>query len=165
MFFRITGAVTPTDTDSNACKPCDTCDTDLGGSIDIESSRCAQYKGSIVCMHLTVSIFTNQFNGLMTMPCHALVDTGAQEAFMGLWHAQRWILVLAHCYKLQPVFLPVPPNTDAGGVGGSAKIIAIADFPHGFGGINGLTRWAIADDPAIGKETPPLVPNNLITYH
>ena len=37
------------------------------------------------------------FCGLMTLPCHGLVDTGAQDGVVGLWHWQRWVVCLAVC--------------------------------------------------------------------
>ena len=34
--------------------------------------------------------YTVSLNCLATLPCHGLVDTGAQEGTVGLWHWQRW---------------------------------------------------------------------------
>ena len=80
------------------------------------------------------------YTGLATLPCHGLVDTGAQDGVIGLWHFQRWIICLALCYELQPVFLPLPDKVDCGGIEGNATVLAIVDVPTGFAGVNGLTR-------------------------
>ena len=73
----------------------------------------------------------------MTSPCHALIDTGAQEATIDLWHYQRWVACLALRFGLQPVHLPIAEQCEAGGIGGSARIIGICEIPLGFGGLNG----------------------------
>ena len=35
-------------------------------------------------------IFPTYYSGLVTLPCHGLVDTRAQDGVIGLWHFQRW---------------------------------------------------------------------------
>lgn len=86
------------------------------------------------------------FIGLTTTPGHALVDTGAQDGTVGLWHFQRWMLYQYICFKLKPVFFEVPEVCEVGGVGGAAQVIAIADMPTGIGGVHRLTRWVVQDE-------------------
>ena len=90
--------------------------------------------------------WTVAFVGLSTLPCHGLVDTGAQEGAVGLRHWQRWVVCHGQCFKLRPAFLPIPDQATAGGIGGSAKISAMCDMPAGLAGANGLTRWVVLDD-------------------
>ena len=41
--------------------------------------------------HSFVSFFyPTSYLGLVTLPCHGLVDTGAQDGVISLWHFQRW---------------------------------------------------------------------------
>ena len=77
------------------------------------------------------------FNALVTLPCHALIDTGAQDGVVGLWHFQRWMVCLMHCFSLRPVFQELPEECSAGGIGGAAKVIGIADVPRGIATLPG----------------------------
>ena len=101
------------------------------------------------------------FAGLSTSPCHALVDSGAQDGVIGLWHWQRWAICLAKCHGCQPVFYPLP-HIETGGIGGAAKAIAICDMPTGLAGLNGITRWAILDEKDPGQRVPPLISIKLL---
>ena len=56
------------------------------------------------------------FAGLMTRPCHGLVDSGAQDGVIGLWHFHRWLLCLWTMHRLQPLYHPMPTG-EAGGKG------------------------------------------------
>ena len=76
------------------------------------------------------------WSGLVTMPCHALVDTGAQDGVIGLWSWQRWVVCLGLCQGLRPVYQPVARDCEAGGVGGSARPLMIAYMPTGIAGAN-----------------------------
>ena len=89
--------------------------------------------------------------GLATLPCHRLVDTGAEDGVIGLWHFQRWCACLAKLHKLRPRYLPVPKGLDAGGIGGRCKILAIADMPMGVAGVSGICRFVIREDPETGQ--------------
>ena len=109
----------------------------------------------------SISTFYAMFFGLMTSPCHGLIDTGAQDGTIGLWHFQRWVCCLALEFGLQPVFLPMPERCEAGGIGGQAKVVGLCDMPTGIAGINGITRWAILDEPDDSQKVPPLLPNKL----
>ena len=102
------------------------------------------------------------FNGLTTSPCHALVDTGAQQGVVGLWHFQRWIICLAMCFDLKPMFRQVPSQAEAGGIGGSAKVIAVCEMPCGIAGLNALTSWVVLDESDPDQRVPPLLPINLL---
>ena len=101
------------------------------------------------------------FVGLATSPCHALVDTGAQDGVVGLWHWQRWVVCLAKCHNLQPVFHTLPDSCEAGSIGGNAKVLAICDMPTGIGGLNGITTWVVLDELP-GQPVPPLLPIKLL---
>eukprot|EP00973_Karenia_brevis_P042783 5922356-Karenia_brevis.AAC.1 len=68
------------------------------------------------------------------MPCHGLVDTGAQDGVCGLWHFQGWCACLAKRHGLRFRFRPVPTEFEAGGVGGQAKPVIFADMPMGVAG-------------------------------
>jgi len=102
------------------------------------------------------------FIGIMTSPCHALVDTGAQDGVVGLWHWQRWMICLNLCHSLKPVFQPLPETCEAGGIGGAAKPIGLCDIPTGIAGLNGLTRWVILDDSDTPNKYPPLLPIKIL---
>ena len=41
-------------------------------------------------------------------------------------------------------------------------MIGLGDMPVGIGGLNGLTRWAIIDEPDPDKRIPPLIPDKLL---
>ena len=107
--------------------------------------------------------YTVSLNCLTTLPCHGLVDTGAQEGTVGLWHWQRWVANLGLVHKLRPGFLPIPQKATAGGIGGDAKILAVCDMPTGLAGANGLTRWVVLDE-AEDQRIPPLIPNKLLIH-
>ena len=91
-------------------------------------------------------IFPTSYSGLVTLPCHGLVDTGAQDGVIGLWHFLRWCACLAQQHGLRPVFEEIPSNLIAGGIGGSAKTLGIAEVPVGQPGPGsavrvGLSSW------------------------
>ena len=106
---------------------------------------------------VVAAIYTAAFAGLVTRPCHALVDTGAQEGVVGLWQMQRWMICLALLYRLQPRFIE-HPHIEAGGIGGSAKVLAVCEMPAGIGGVIGLTRWTVLEEPSLEARVPPLLP-------
>ena len=84
-FFTYGGPIGPTAPANSSTDNCNTSSFELGGSDSTDEKHCAKYKGSIACTHTGVSLqYTAYFQGLMTAPCHALVDTGAQEALIGL---------------------------------------------------------------------------------
>ena len=126
---------------------------------NLAESDCARYTRASVCFPVQFPVI---YAGLMTSPCHGLVDTGAQDGVIGLWHWQRWVVCLALFYKLQPAFLPLPESREAGGIGGTQKIVAICDMPTGLAGLNGITRWAVLDEPDTKQRVPPLVPIKLL---
>ena len=92
-----------------------------------------------------------------------MVDTGAQDGVIGLWHFQRWVACLAKCHGLRPAFLPLPEVCEAGGIGGAAKATAMCDMPAGFAGVNGMTRWVVLDEEP-DQKIPPLIPNKLLIH-
>ena len=96
------------------------------------------------------------------MPCHGLVDTGAQDGLIGLWHFQRWVACLASQHGLVPAYLTLPQKCEAGGIGGQARPIILADMPTGFAGCNGVTRWVVVEDTDPNNATPPLIPNRIL---
>ena len=49
-------------------------------------------------------LYPTNYLGLVTLPCHGLVDTGAQDGVIGLWHFQRWCELLAQHHGLRPLF-------------------------------------------------------------
>ena len=105
----------------------------------------------------------NTYAGLCTRPAHALVDTGAQDAVVGLWHWQRWMICLAMCFGLAPRFIPMRHHCEAGGVGGGVRIIAFCYIPVGIAGVNRLIRWCVLDeDGDETRGTPPLFPSNCL---
>ena len=108
------------------------------------------------------------FCGLVTSPCHALVDTGAQDGVIGLWSWQRWVVCLALCCGLRPVYQQIAQDSQARGVGGPAKLLMLATMPTGIAGANGLTKWCILDEPTpVDLEnvgTPPLLPISLLKF-
>ena len=107
-------------------------------------------------------IYTAVFQGLATLPCHALVDSGAQDGVVGLWHWQRWAVCLALVHKLMPVFQARPTCCETSGIGGGAKVLALCDMPTGLAGLNGVTRWAVVEDPSENQRVPPLIPIKLL---
>ena len=106
--------------------------------------------------------YTSDFHGLATLPCHALVDSGAQDGVVGLWHWQRWVVCLAIVHKRMPVFQTLPTWCQTSGIGGGAKVLAICDMPTGLAGLNGITRWAVVEDPSKDQAVPPLIPIKLL---
>ena len=86
------------------------------------------------------------FAGLVSSPCHRLLDTGAQDAVSGLWHFQRWMICLALCKQLTPRFISLDGPTEAGGVGGGARVIARCIVPVGIAGTSFIMRWTILDE-------------------
>ena len=106
--------------------------------------------------------YTSDFHGLATLPCHALVDSGAQDGVVGLWHWQRWAVCLAIVHKKMPVFQPLPNECQTSGIGGGAKVLAICDMPTGLAGLNGVTRWVVVQDPSQDQAVPPLIPIKLL---
>ena len=107
-------------------------------------------------------LYPISYLGLVTPPCHGLVDTCAQDGVIGLWHFQRWCALLAQQHGLRPLFEPIPPNLVAGGIGGSAKTLGIAEVPVGLAGVNGTCRFVILEDPCPENATPPLIPINYL---
>ena len=103
-------------------------------------------------------VFGN-FIGLVVQSAHALVDTGAQSGVIGVYYFRIWVGLLAKHYGLRPLFMPVPENQSAGGVGGRASIVAIAKMPIGIAGVPGLMEWAVMEDTSEQDATPPLLPN------
>ena len=83
------------------------------------------------------------FNGLVTFPCHGLVDTGAGDGVIGVWHFMRWMANLAIHWGLRPRYTEVDPETRAGGVGGSAKPLVRAEVPMAVDGVSGLVAWLV----------------------
>ena len=134
----------------------------LGVSKDSDSKHCDSEKCVASQVLSNVKAYPVMFVGLSTLPCHGLVDTGAQDGVVGLWHWQRWMVCLAQCFHLQPVFQPLPEFCEAGGIGGAAKPLAICDIPTGLAGIDGLSRWVVLDDPHPDHRTPPLLPIKLL---
>ena len=108
--------------------------------------------------------YAESFTGLMTLPCHGLVDTGAQEGVIGMWHVQRWLVCLAMVHGLKLRFISLPPHCEAGGLGGSAKPIILADVPTGLASVNGVSRWLVVDDTSMEFRVPPHIPINLLKH-
>ena len=121
-----------------------------------ETKRVAEHAKEIT------HIYTSVFQGLATLPCHALVDSGAQDGVVGLWHWQRWAVCLALIRKLMPVFQTLPTCCQSSGIGGGAKVLALCDMPTGLAGLNGVTRWAVVEDPSEDQRVPPLIPIKLL---
>ena len=123
----------------------------------------SQKKDALHLLRTATVAYHMWFIGLYTAPCHGLVDTGAQDGCIGLWHAQRWIICLHLCFQLQPVWLPMPEIMDAGGIGGSAKTVGLCDMPTGIAGVSTVSRWVILEDPPREeRRTPPLIPITLL---
>ena len=64
--------------------------------------------------------------------------------------------------SIQHLFLPKPEVCEAGGIGGSATIVAIAQMPTGIASLNGITQWVVIDDSSPDTRIPPLVPIKLL---
>ena len=58
----------------------------------------SQKKDALHLLKVTTVAYPMWFIGLQTSPCHGLVDSGAQDGCIGLWHAQRWIACLWICF-------------------------------------------------------------------
>ena len=106
--------------------------------------------------------YPNYFSGLVTSPCHGLVDTGAQDGVVGLHDWQRWVVSLAKIHNLQPMFLELPERAEAGGIGGAAKVLAMCIMPTGLAGVNGVSQWVVLDEPDPKHRVPPLIPINML---
>ena len=63
---------------------------------------------------------------------------------------------------LRLVFEEIPPDLVAGGIGGSAKTLGIAEVPVGMAGVCGTCRFVILEDPSPKNTTPPLIPINYL---
>ena len=100
-------------------------------------------------------IYTNSYLGFVTLPCHGLVDTGAQDGVIGLWHFQRWYACLAHLHGLRPRFEKIAPGCVAGGIGGQARTLGIVEMPMGIVGACGLCFSVVLEDPSPDQTTPP----------
>ena len=96
--------------------------------------------------------------GLAVTTGHALVDTGAQGAVIGLHYFQLWAKALATQYGLRPLYLNDPTNSVASGVGGDSKVLGRGLMPCGVAGIHGIEPWQIMEDPSADKPTPGLLP-------
>ncbi len=141
------------------------CVVDLAGSKSsvVSDQRDGPHGSAIAPYTETRSILAYPlFGGLATSPCHALVDTGAQEGVVGLWHWQRWIICLALCFDLKPMFRQVPVHAEAGGIGGAAKVVAVCEMPCGIAGMNALTTWVVLDEPDDSQRVPPLLPIRIL---
>ena len=155
LFTNLTVQNNPTSLITEAPTPAE------GQSVQSKSRACIfLFKG---CVHIFMSKEDKSeiFVGLIVSPCHAIVDTGAQEGVIGLWNWQRWVVCLICVHNIVPVLRPVPENAQAGGIGGSARPLMLADMPMGLGGVNGLTRFVILADPDEHQRVPPLHPNKL----
>ena len=49
---------------------------------------------------------------------------------------------------MRPVFEEIPPGLVAGGIGGSAKTLGIAEVPIGMAGVFGTCRFVILEERA-----------------
>ena len=103
-------------------------------------------------------IDTTSFAGLSMLPGHALVDTGAQSGVVGLKCWQIWVAGLAE-HGLQPLFIEMPADLEAGGIGGGQKVLAICLMPMGIAGTHALMEWAVVEDPNERDSTPALLSN------
>ena len=110
----------------------------------------------------TCIVYPTMFSGLVTSPCHGLIDTGAQDGVVGLFDWQRWVVCLALVHGLQPLFRPVPERAEAGGIGGQAKVLAVCIMPTGLAGVNGVSKWVVLDEPDPNHRVPPLIPITLL---
>ena len=63
---------------------------------------------------------------------------------------------------MRPVFEEIPPDLVAGGIGGSAKTLGVAEVPIGMAGVCGTCRFVILEDPSPQNTTPPLIPINYL---
>ena len=96
----------------------------------------------------------------MTLPGHALFDTGAQHGTVGLSHWHRWCICLATCYGVQPRILDQPLG-HASGVGGDSKVLARCQMPTGIAGINGITTWLVLEETQ-ENQIPALFPIDIM---
>ena len=103
-----------------------------------------------------------QFTGLATLPCHGLVDTGAGDGVIGVWHFMRWMANLALHHSLRPRYTEIDKNMRAGGVGGSATPIVRAEVPTAVAGVPGIVAWLVVEDPSPDSHTPALLPISLL---
>ena len=87
---------------------------------------------------------------------------GAQDGVVGLWHFQRWCAILAYMVGLLPLYETNTTGCKAGGIGGSATPIGMAEMPVGIAGAHGICRLVILEDPSEKAQTPPLVPTELL---
>ena len=67
-------------------------------------------------------------------------------------------------HKLKPRFISLPPHCEAGGLGGSAKPIILADVPTGLASVNGVSRWLVVEDTSMENRVPPLIPIKLLKH-
>ena len=61
-------------------------------------------------------------------------------------------------YGLRPSYEPLGADCQAGGIGGSATPIGMADMPVGIASAHGLCRFVMLEDPSDKAKTPALVP-------
>ena len=71
---------------------------------------------------------------------------------------QIWVAGLAE-HGLQPLFVEMPENLEAGGIGGGQKVLAICLMPMGVAGTHALMEWAVIEDPSGRDPTPALLSN------
>ena len=83
------------------------------------------------------------FAGLVTCPCHGVVDTGAGDGVIGVWQFMRWMANVALHHGLRPRYIKLPEGTRAGGVGGTAKPIVRAEVPMADVGVSGIVAWLV----------------------
>ena len=78
---------------------------------------------------------------------------------VGLWGIRSWQIWVAGLaeHGLQPLFVEMPENLEAGGIGGRQKVLAICLMPMGVAGTHALMEWAVKEDPDGRDPTPALL--------
>ena len=95
-----------------------------------------------------------EFCGLSTMASHGIVDTAAQNGLVG--HGA--LVKLESALRSHGLRISWSEKTGcARGVGGSAKVVGVAEIPLGLGGINGILETTVVQD-----DVPLLIPVNLL---
>ena len=108
--------------------------TDCNYTLDFSQKKIHHsfHRKPFLLMRVQTLCYTNcvgLFRGLATRPCHGLVDTGAQDGLVGLWHVQRWCTCLASIFGLRLLFEALATDCKAGGIRGSAAPIGLAEMP------------------------------------